>query len=460
MNDFDSSLFRAYDIRGTYPDQINERVTYALGQAFVQATGARTVAVGRDVRASGVSLQRAMIQGIVDAGADALDIGTISTEMLYFAGGTLDCDGGMSVTASHNPPQWNGTKFIGKGGVPLVRDEVLGEIYTLAQEMEPIHAEQPGTVTQRDILPDYIAYLQRFKPQLPQPLKVAVNANFGADGKVVDAATADLPLDIVRLNWQEDGTFPKGTPDPLLPENRKEISALIPNEHADFGAAFDADADRCFFYDEQGRFFHPYYITALLINHFLTDNPGGTVIIEPRITWANLDAAAEAGGHAVIGKTGHGFIKKEMRAHDAVFGGESSGHYYYKDFFFCDNGMITFLTVMGIFAKHLAGGQPVSTLLDHYKEKYPIAEQEMNYITDRATEIEAGLAEKYADADQNRLDGLSIEYPTWRFNIRMSNNEPVLRLNLQARTPAERDQRLDEITSYITSFGATLRDDT
>jgi phosphomannomutase len=330
---YDQSIFRAYDMRGTYPDQMNEAVAYAAGQAFVQVMGAKKVAVGRDVRATGVSLQEALIKGITEAGADVIEIGVISTEMLYFAAGSLDCDGGLSVTASHNPAQWNGIKLIGKDALPITREEKLGEIYAFINAGTVITGERTGTVEHIDLLPRYAEYLQKFVPaNLPQ-LKIAVNPNFGANGKVVDAATAHLPLEIARLNWNEDGTFPKGTPDPMLPKNRAEVEALIVSEKANFGVAFDADADRCFFYDEQGRWFHGYYVTAMLIDHFLKEEPGGTAIIERRLVWANYDAAKENGGTAVLSLTGHGYFKKSMRDTKAIFGGEMSGHFYYRDFF-------------------------------------------------------------------------------------------------------------------------------
>ena len=350
---FDQSIFRSYDMRGVYPTAMNEDVAYATGQAFVKVMKAKTVAVGQDVRASGQSLKASLIRGITDAGANVIDVGVISTEMLYFASATLDCDGGMSVTASHNPAQWNGTKFIGKGGIPLTRDGQLGEIYAAVNSHEAVSEFEKGTVVTRDLLADYAEYLQRYVVAgLPQ-LKVVANVNFGANGKAVDAATGTLPLELVRLNWNEDGTFPKGTPDPLLPKNRKELSERVVSENANFGVAWDADADRCFFYDEKGRPFPGYYINALLTKHFLNLEPGATVILDPRQFWAILDAIGD-NGKAVLSKVGHAYIKQAMREHGAIFGGEVSGHFYFRDFWRCDNGLITFLTVMGIFGQEIA----------------------------------------------------------------------------------------------------------
>lgn len=365
----------------------------------------------------------------------------------------------MSITASHNPAQWNGIKFIGKGAEPLTREEKLGEIYTFINEGHKIDEFQKGTVQEEGLLEKYAEYLQQFAPKELEQVKIVANTNFGANGKVVDATIKRLPIELVRLNWEEDGTFPKGTPDPMLPFNRQEISARVVAEKAAFGVAWDADADRCFFYDEKGRFFHGYYITALLIKHFLDAEPGSGVVIERRLTWANLKAISEGEGLCIFSRTGHGYIKKAMRDHNAIFGGETSGHYYYRDFFFCDCGMVTFLVVLSIFAESLKEGIPVSALLDQFLQDFPISLQELNYITPNAQEIIDAAAEKYHDAEQSHEDGLTADYPTWRFNLRMSSNEPVLRLNYEAKTQAEFAERSKEIEGFVTSFGATLRDD-
>jgi phosphomannomutase len=459
MSLYDSSIFRAYDVRGTYPYQINEKVTYAAAQAFISVIGAKKVVIGRDVRTTGLALQQAAIQGAVDAGAHVIDVGIISTEMLYFAAATLDCDGGFSITASHNPPEWNGIKFIGKNAEPLTREGKLGEIYTFIESGKKLSSFDKGSVSPENILPAYTTFLNQFIPPVLPELKIVANPNFGPNGKVVDEVIANLPLEVVRLNWNEDGSFPKGKPDPLLPANRKEISELIIQEGAHFGVAWDADADRAFFYDNQGRFFHGYYITSLLIRHFLRHHPGEKVLSERRLTWANQDAAQESGGELILGKTGHGYIKQDMKKHHALFAGEMSGHYYYRDFFNCDNGMITFLTMLGVFAEEITAGRTVSHLLDTYLEKYPISLEEMNFITDKAADIIQTAAELHTGAEQNHEDGLTVDYPTWHFNLRSSQNEPVLRLNIEAKSPDELSQRKEEMLQFVTDFGATLRDD-
>lgn len=456
---FDQSIFRAYDMRGTYPNHMNENVGYAAGQAFVKVMGAKNVIVGRDVRSTGVSIQEAVMRGITDAGANAIDLGVISTEMLYFAAATLDCQGGISVTASHNPAQWNGMKFIGPQAVPLTKEEKLGEIYAEMQSGQKVSQFEKGILKHHNLLPEYVDFLSQFKPKDLPPLKLVANVNFGANGKVVDAAVDGLPLEMIRLNWTEDGSFPKGTPDPLLPSNRKEIAKMIQSEGAQFGVSWDADADRCFFYDEKGRFFHGYYITALLIDTILEKQGTHPVICERRLTWANLDAAKAHQSEVIFSRTGHGYIKKAMRDHNAIFGGESSGHYYYKDAHYCDNGMLTFLLILEKFGQEIAAGRTVSALLDSYLHKYPASQVELNYITPDAAKIIAAAAEKYGDATQNHDDGLTIDYPTWHFSLRMSSNEPVLRLNYEAKTPAELSQRELELTQFVESFGANLRDD-
>ena len=459
MSIFDHTIFRAYDIRGTYPNQVNEQVAYAIGQAFVQVMGAKTVAVGRDVRPTGASLEDAMIRGITDAGANVIKIGVISTEILYFAAATLDCDGCISITASHNPKEWNGMKFIGPKAVPLTREGKLGEIYDFAEKGTKISQFTKGTVSEHNLLPSYIHFLQQFIPTTLPSMKIVANVNYGANGKFVDEAIKNLPLDLVRLNWEENGTFPKGTPDPLLPHNRKELVQRIRTEGANFGVAWDADADRCFFYDEQGRFFNGYYITALLIKHFLEQSAGENIICERRLTWANKAAADAGKGTIVWSRTGHGYIKKAMRDNKALFGGESSAHYYYRDFFSCDNGLISFLIVSGIFGREIQAGRTVGALLDGYMNNFPMGPQEFNYITPRAEEILKHFSEKYAKAEQNHEDGLSIEFPEWRFNLRTSSNEPVLRFNIEAKSREELEKRQTEVMDEISTFGAELRND-
>lgn len=459
MSIHDPSIFHGYDVRGIYPTQMTTDLAYELGQAFVAVMEAKNVVVGRDVRPSGAMLQQAMMEGIVDAGATAIDVGVISTEMLYFAAATLDCEGGMSITASHNPAEWNGVKFIGKNAVAIVKSDKLGEIYNFVMGGRKLGQFNKGAIVQKDIQADYVEYLKKFSPANLSSLKLVANTNFGANGQIVDAVTSSLPLEIVRLNWERDGSFPKGTPDPLLPSNRKEISERILAEKAHFGVAWDADADRCFFYDDEGRFFHGYYITALLIEHFLKKEPGQPIVVENRLTWANEDAIKNGNGKLVLSKTGHGNIKKAMRDNNALFGGEISGHYYYRDFFHCDNGLITFLQVLDIFNHEIAEGRSVSALLDSYMEKYPINPQEMNYLTEEKDEIINQAKSRYADGEQNLTNGLAVEYPTWRFNLRKSDNEPILRLNIEARSPEELEKRKTELADFIGEFEAQLRND-
>lgn len=457
---FDPSLFRAYDIRGIYPSVIHEDFAYVCAQSFVKVMDAKVVLVGRDVRVSGESMQKAAIQGLLDMGVKIIDLGVISTEMLYFASGYLEgVDGGFVCTASHNPREWNGFKFVGKAGQPLTREDKLGEIYDEIKKEQRVRVETPGTVEKIDLCDAYAEYLKRYVPENVPDLKIVGNVNFGANGRFVDAALKHLPsVSVVRLNWEPDGTFPKGTPDPLLPSNRKEITARIQAENADFGVAWDADADRCFFYDEKGRAIPGYYINALLIEHFLAIEPGASFVIEPRQLWATEATAADNGGTTVISRTGHGFIKAKMRESGAIFGGENSGHFYYRDFWKCDNGIITFLTVLDVFAKKIAAGGKVSEILDDWRARYP-ASEEINFVTDKAAEIIEGLKGRHADATLSTIDGVSLDAGDWRCNLRMSQNEPVLRLNVEAKTPEGLAEHEKDLVGYIESFGAKIRDD-
>lgn len=471
---FEPSLFRAYDIRGTFPDQINEELAYAAGYAFVKVRKAQTIVVGRDVRSSGEQLQAAAMRGAIDAGSKVIDIGVISTEMLYFTSFFLDCDGGFSLTASHNPKEWNGMKFIGKNAYPLTKEAGLGEIYdaiieTGENEIEKLKGEKlsqltvdyTAKITKQDILAEYVGYLGQYIPELlDRPLNVVANTNFGANGKIMDALNEVLKLNITKLNWPADGTFPKGTPDPSLPQNRNEIINTIKSlSNTDYGVAWDADADRCFFYDETGRPFHSAYITALLISYFLEKEPGASIVLERRLVRANLAAVEEGKGEYIFSRTGHGYIKKAMRDHEAIFGGESSGHFYFRDFSYADNGLITFLVVTGIFAKQIKKGLKVSDLLDSYLEKFPIGLQEMNFITEKADQIIDEASKANPKAEQNHEDGLTVDYPDWRFNLRSSSNEPIMRLNIEATSQTLLDTKLQEMLDFILSKGAKLRDD-
>ncbi len=455
----DQSIFRAYDMRGLYPSQMNEAIAFAAGQAFVQILGAKKVVVGRDVRPSGVSLEEAMIRGITEAGADVIRVGVISTDMLYYAAGTLDCDGGMSITASHNPHGWNGIKFIAKGAKPITKEGELGQIYDFINSGQKISQFEHGTVTDHDLLPDFVSFLKKHIPADLPAMKLVLNPNFGALGKVLDATLEGTPLEIVRLNWVEDGTFPKGTPDPLLPSNRKEISETVVAEKATLGFAFDADADRCFCFDEQGRFFHGYYLTCLISETLLAENPGAAIVAERRLVRGVRETVAKNGGELVYSKTGHGYFKNSMRQHNAVFGGEVSGHFYYREFFGCDSGIFTLITLLKRFSQALAAGQTVGTLLDAYMAHYPVWPQELNFIVPDSAVVLAAAKEKFSDAELNDQEGYSFEFPTWYFNMRLSANEPVMRVNIEAATAEEVTQHQEELMELVTSHGGTLRND-
>lgn len=453
------SIFRAYDMRGIYPTEINESIAYAAGQAVVKVLNAKTIVVGRDVRLSGPSLHEAVLKGILEAGANVIDVGIISTEMLYFAVGSLGCDGGLSITASHNPAEWNGMKFVGRGAVPLLKDDKLGEIYDFIRSGEKITSPEPGKIETIDLLPRYVEFLKPYMPTDLPNLTVVANTNFGANGPIVDAVCQDYSLNLIRLNFEQDGTFPKGKPDPFLPKNREELSKLIVVNKANFGVAWDADADRCFLFDNQGRLFHGTYVAALLIKHLLAGRSNENIVLERRIIRPILDAATEAKGNPIYSLVGHGFIKRTMRANNAIFAGESSGHFYYRDFFTCDNGMITFLIMTQLFGDAIKNGQTVSELLDEFLAKYPITQEELNFTVPDTKKILDAATQKYASDKQDFTDGLTVEYPTWRFNLRGSSNEPVVRINAEATTQTELDQRKAELMTFMTEHGAVLRND-
>jgi phosphomannomutase len=456
----DQSIFRAYDMRGLYPSQMNESIAYAAGQGFVQVLGAKKVVVGRDVRPSGAALEEAMIRGITDAGANVIRVGVISTDMLYFAAATLECDGGMSLTASHNPAGWNGIKYIAKGARPITKEGELGQIYDFINSGQKLSQFEKGSVEDYDLATHFVEAMRKHIPADLPAIKMVLNPNFGALGTILERTFADTPIELVMLNGNQDGSFPKGTPDPLLPANRAETSALMQSSGAQIGFSFDADADRCFCFDEQGRFFHGYHLTALMAEHFLGQEPTATIVAERRLVWAVREAvAAHPEAKLVYSKTGHGYFKGSMREHNAIFGGEMSGHFYYRDFFGCDSGILTCLTVLAKAATELAAGRTIGQLHDSYLAKYPIWPQELNCVVPEPAKVLEEARVRYADAEQTEQDGLTVEYPTWYASLRMSSNEPVLRMNVEAKTETEVAERRTELLSLVESLGGTLRND-
>ena len=444
----DESIFKAYDIRGIYPDQINKEVVYKIAQSYAKLVNPKIVALGRDVRLSGPELFEAAKQGLLDHGVDVVDIGVISTDMLYFAVANYGYDGGITISASHNPKEYNGMKMVRTGAVPISGDSGIQEIKNLVADGYEFKAPEPGTVKTKDIRQDYLnKCLSLIDVKQVKNFKIVANAMFGPALQNVTAM--ELPVQIIPLNETPDGNFPKGQPDPLQEANRLETVEIIKKEQADFGVAWDADADRFFLFDEKGRFIPGYYLTAYLGNYFAKRNPGGKIIYDPRLTWAIEGYVKEAGGVPVVNKAGHSFIKERMRQEDAVFAGETSGHYYFRDFFYCDNGLIPFLILLEIFSAQ--NQRKVSEFFDEFFATYPISGEINTKLAsqDQVALILKMLEEKFSDAEMKKIDGLSIEYPDWRANIRGSNTEPLIRLNVEARDDLTLQAKTTELLALI-----------
>ncbi|TAM89710.1 MAG: phosphomannomutase CpsG [Candidimonas sp.] len=431
------TCFKAYDIRGRLGDELNDDIAYRIGRAYAQHLEARCVAVGGDVRLSSEGLKQALARGLMDAGADVVDIGTTGTEEIYFAAFHLDVDGGVEVTASHNPSDYNGMKLVARGARPISGDSGLHEIQALAESGHFASAARRGTLSSVSILDDYVAHLLGYVDVSKlRPLKIVVNAGNGAAGHVIDALEKRLhgkaPLEFVKIFHEPDGHFPNGIPNPLLPENRAATASAVREHGADLGLAWDGDFDRCFFFDEKGEFIEGYYIVGLLAQAFLKKHPGEKIIHDPRLIWNTIDIVKAAGGIPIQSKTGHAFIKERMRAENAIYGGEMSAHHYFRDFAYCDSGMIPWLLVSELMGVQC---QPLSRLVGERVAKYPCS-GEINYAVGNITSILKRIERAYAGrmCSIDRTDGLSVDRGDWRFNIRASNTEPLLRLNVETRS--------------------------
>ncbi|MFH0890737.1 MAG: phosphomannomutase/phosphoglucomutase [Candidatus Liptonbacteria bacterium] len=443
----DYGIFKAYDIRGVYPSEIDERTVYAIAQAYAKYFSPKKVVLGRDVRLSGQFLWQAAVNGFIDHGVDVLDIGIITTDMLYFAAAACDVDGGLSITASHNPRDYNGIKMVLRGAVAISSDSGLREIKNLVEQNYKYQSRQPGRVTQKEIMGDYLTKCLEFVDLSElKRLKVVLN---GMNGPVLrNLRAANLPIEIIPLNEEMDGSFPKGQPDPLQEKNRLETAEAIIREKPDFGVAWDADADRFFLFDENGRYIPGYYITAFLGEYFSAKNPGAKVINDIRLTWAVRDRVSTAGGIALENKAGHTFIKERMRKEGAVFGGEMSGHYYFRDYFYADNGLIPFLLMLEIVS---VSGKKVSELFEPFFQKYFISGEINTALSDfeKAKGTILKIESLYPDTKKEHIDGLSLEEEDWRANIRPSNTEPLLRLNVEAKSAELMKQKTDELLGVI-----------
>lgn len=437
------AIFKAYDIRGVYPDELNEDIVYKIAQAYAKLIQPKTVVLGKDVRLSGPSLWDAAMRGLTDHGVDVLDIGVVTTDMMYFATAASAVDGGITISASHNPGQYNGLKLMRKGAVAISGDTGIQDIKQMVVSGYAYQAEKKGTVEQLNIIDAYIKKCLTFiDVSAVKPMKVVVNGMFGPVAENVKRL--GLPLELALLNAEPDGSFPKGPPDPLLKENQTETVELIRSSGANLGAAWDGDADRFFLFDETGRQIPGYYLTAFLGAHFAERIPGAKIIHDPRLVWATEEHVRTAGGVPIVNKAGHSFIKERMRSEDAVFAGEMSGHFYFRDFWYADNGLIPFLVVLEILSR---SGKKLSELFDSYFASYFISGELNTKLAPGASvpEILAHIEAKYADATIEKIDGLSLAYPEWRANIRSSNTEPLLRLNVEARKEEFVAQKVQEI---------------
>ncbi|MFA5188493.1 MAG: phosphomannomutase/phosphoglucomutase [Patescibacteria group bacterium] len=444
---FNPNIFKAYDVRGIYPDEINEEAVYQIAQAYVKVFKPKgAIVLGKDVRLSSPSLWQSAAKGITNAGFDVIDIGTISTDMLYFAVANYDYAGGMTISASHNPKEYNGIKFVREKAIAISADTGLEDIKKEVLKGEEIMEPEKGDIIAKEILSDYVKHCLSFiEPEVIKPMKIVANANFGMAGVAVNKILEFLPIEIVPLNFQPDGSFPKGKPDPLIPENRRETEALVRSEKANLGVAWDGDADRCFIFDENGEFVDGYFLTAILADYFLKKKPKSKIISDPRLVWAIAETVKADNGSLIINKPGHAFIKDRMRKEDALFAGETSGHYFFRDNFYCDNGMIPLLIILEELSKK---GIKMSDLARPYREKYFIS-GELNQAVNDPDAVLKNAEEKYSKGRIEHIDGVSVEFEDWRFNLRKSNTEPLIRLNVEAKTQELVDEKVKELMELI-----------
>jgi phosphomannomutase len=432
MTNLDS--FKAYDIRGRIPDEINESLAYDVGRAYAAFVKPKRVAVGYDIRLSSPQLAKALKHGLTDLGVDVLDIGLWGTEGSYFATFAEKLDGGIMVTASHNPPDYNGMKFVREGARPISADTGLQDMRALIEGKRlPPNAAKPGTERPLDIRGRYLDHLLSYvEPAKLRKLKVVVNAGNGGAGMIIDQLEPRLPFEFVKMNNKPDGTFPNGVPNPMLEENRAPTAELVRRSGADVGIAWDGDYDRCFFFDETGQFIEGYYLVGLLAEVFLKKEPGARIVHDPRLTWNTLDIVKKYGGTPVLCKSGHAFIKAKMREVDAAYGGEMSAHHYFRQFSYCDSGMIPWLLVLSVMSERR---QSLSALVGERMRLFPASGEINRKLTSKAATIIERVRAHYERkaAAIDLTDGLSMEFTDWRFNLRGSNTEPLVRLNVESR---------------------------
>lgn len=452
------TCFKAYDIRGKLGTELNEEIAYKIGRAYGQIYQPKKIVVGCDIRLSSEDLKQATIKGLNDAGVDVLDLGMTGTEEVYFGAFHLDVQGGIEITASHNPMDYNGMKLVRENARPIGADSGLKEIRLLAESGNFNEVITKGKTEKYNILPEYIDHLMSYiDPAKIRPLKLVMNAGNGAAGHVVDAIEAkfkqlNLPVELIKIHNDADGTFPNGIPNPILVENRDSTRNAVIEHHADMGIAWDGDFDRCFLFDEKGQFIEGYYIVGLLAQAFLLKQSGEKIVHDPRLVWNTFDVIEQYQGEAIQSKSGHSYIKEKMREHNAVYGGEMSAHHYFRDFAYCDSGMIPWLLAISVLSENQ---QTLSSLVEGMIEKFPCS-GEINFkVADTQATIQK-LFDHFADQNPaiDETDGVSLNFGAWRFNVRASNTEPLLRLNIESRkdqNPKPMQDYVDELTRLIQS---------
>jgi phosphomannomutase len=446
----DPKVFKAYDVRGIYPDELDEEGAYAIGRAYVEQFEPRRIAVGHDMRLSSPAMAEALTDGAADAGADVLQLGLVGTEMVYFAVGDLELDGGVAVTASHNPKEYTGMKIVRRGALPVGGESGLLEIRDRAVKLSGrSQSGGRGRVEPYDVWPAYVERVLSFvELEAIKPLRVVIDAANGMAGAMLPPVLERLPIEAVRCYFEPDGTFPNHEPNPLLPENREFIVAKTLEEHTDFGVAFDGDADRCFFVDDAGEFVPGDFVTALLAASVLEKEPGAKIIYDLRASWAVPETVERAGGVPLVNRVGHAFIKHRMREEGAAFGGEVSGHYYFRGFSQADSGVIPFLLMLELVSKQ---GRKLSQILADYRGRYFLTGELNTPVADVALKLQE-LQERFGrEGEVSHLDGISVDADDWHMNVRPSNTEPLLRLNLEARTPELMERKRDEVLAAIRS---------
>ncbi|WP_413503429.1 phosphomannomutase CpsG [Serratia grimesii] len=449
------TCFKAYDVRGKLGEELNDDIAYRIGRAYGEFLKPKTIVLGSDVRLTSESLKLSLAKGLQDAGTDVIDIGMTGTEEVYFATSHLKADGGVEVTASHNPIDYNGMKLVREGSRPISGDTGLRAIQELAENNQfPAPSAARGSYVRQDVLGAYVEHILSYVDVKNfKPLKLVINSGNGAAGHVIDAIEASLkalnvPLEFIKVHHQPDGTFPNGIPNPLLPECRADTANAVREHGADMGIAFDGDFDRCFLFDEKGDFIEGYYIVGLLAEAFLQKQPGAKIIHDPRLSWNTIDVVSQAGGVPVMSKTGHAFIKERMRSEDAIYGGEMSAHHYFRDFAYCDSGMIPWLLVAELVS---VKGQTLGQLVQDRIAAYP-SSGEINIKLALPAESIESVKQHYLalGGEADYTDGISMEFAGWRFNLRSSNTEPVVRLNVESRADvALMTEKTEEILALL-----------